>query len=126
MRRAFTMIELLVATMLLAMLVTILTMMFNQSSIAWTTGLASVTGLGNAREHLPLDLAPAGKDLLAVLGGGVGDTATRFELHTGGSDPIIFIGRFLGGKLQLPPLPGKDIPGLGVELRLLFIGNVGY
>ena len=34
MRRAFTMIELLVATMLLAMLVTILTMMFNQSSIA--------------------------------------------------------------------------------------------
>ena len=75
---------------------------------------------------LSLDLAPAGKDLLAVLGGGVGDTATRFELHTGGSDPIIFIGRFLVGKLQLPPLPGKDIPGLGVELRLLFIGNVGY
>lgn len=54
MRRAFTMIELLVATMLLAMLVTILTMMFNQSSIAWTTGLASVTGLGNAREQISI------------------------------------------------------------------------
>ena len=54
MRRAFTMIELLVATMLLAMLVTILTMMFNQSSIAWTTGLASVTGLGDAREQISI------------------------------------------------------------------------
>lgn len=54
MRRAFTMIELLVATMLLAMLVTILTMIFNQSSIAWTTGLAAVTGLGDAREQISI------------------------------------------------------------------------
>jgi len=52
MRRAFTLIELLVATMLLAMLVTILTMIFSQSSIAWTTGLASVAGLGKAREQI--------------------------------------------------------------------------
>ena len=41
-----------VATMLLSMLVTILTMIFNQSSIAWSTGVASVTALGNTREEM--------------------------------------------------------------------------
>ena len=52
MKRAFTLIEIMVATMLLAMLVTILTMIFNQSSIAWSTGVASVTALGNTREEM--------------------------------------------------------------------------
>ena len=54
MKRAFTLVEIMVATMLLAMLVTILTMIFNQSSIAWTTGVASVTALGEAREDMSL------------------------------------------------------------------------
>ena len=52
MRRAFTLIEVMVATMLLSMLVTILTMIFNQSSIAWSTGVASVTALGDTREEM--------------------------------------------------------------------------
>ena len=52
MRKAFTLIEIMVATILLAMLVTILTMIFNQSSIAWSTGVASVTALGNARTEM--------------------------------------------------------------------------
>ena len=52
MRRGFTMIELLVASLLLSMLVTMLTMMFNQSSIAWTAGLANVTDLGRERMGL--------------------------------------------------------------------------
>ena len=52
MRKGFTLIEVLVATMLLAMLVTILTMIFNQSSIAWTTGMAAVTSLGDSREKI--------------------------------------------------------------------------
>ena len=51
-RQAFTLIEIMVATMLLAMLVTILTMIFNQSSIAWTTGVASVTALSDTREEM--------------------------------------------------------------------------
>ena len=80
MRRAFTMIELLVATMLLAMLVTILTMMFNQSSIAWTTGLASVTGLGDAREQISIYarnadnviLDDSGEQLLRIVSGNGG------------------------------------------------------
>lgn len=50
MRRAFTLIEILVATMLMAMLVTILTMIFNQSSVAWTVGVASLAGLDDARK----------------------------------------------------------------------------
>lgn len=52
MKKGFTLIEIMVATILLAMLVTILTMIFNQSSIAWSTGVASVTALGNAREEM--------------------------------------------------------------------------
>ena len=54
MKRGFTLLELMVASLLLAMLVTILTMIFNQSSVAWTTGVASVQGLGDAREQISL------------------------------------------------------------------------
>lgn len=52
MKKGFTLLELMVASLLLAMLVTILTMIFNQSSIAWTTGTASVVGLGNVRRDM--------------------------------------------------------------------------
>ena len=41
-RNGFTLVEVLVASLLLGMLVVILTMVFNQSSIAWRTGKASV------------------------------------------------------------------------------------
>lgn len=49
MRRGFTLIELLVASALMGMLVTILTMIFNQSSIAWQVGEAGVSNLKTAR-----------------------------------------------------------------------------
>lgn len=52
MRRGFTIIELLVASMLLGMLVTILTMIFNQSSIAWRIGVAGVSGLDDVRDNM--------------------------------------------------------------------------
>ena len=52
MKKGFTLLELLVATMLLAMLVTALTMLFNQSAIAWRTGVAGVTNLHDAREKI--------------------------------------------------------------------------
>ena len=54
MRRAFTLLEILVATMLLSMLVTILTMIFNQSSIAWSTGVAAIAGLSDVRENIAI------------------------------------------------------------------------
>ena len=54
MKKGFTLLEMLVATALLAMLVTILTMIFSQSSIAWTIGVASVTGLGDTRENMAI------------------------------------------------------------------------
>lgn len=41
-----------VACLLLGMLVTALTMVFNQSSIAWRTGMAGVVNLYNARTDL--------------------------------------------------------------------------
>jgi len=49
MKRGFTIIEVLVASLLLGMLVSILTMMFNQSSIAWRTGVAGVEDLDEVR-----------------------------------------------------------------------------
>jgi len=52
MRKGFTIIELLVASMLLGLLVTILTMIFNQSSIAWRTGIAGTVDMDNVRENI--------------------------------------------------------------------------
>ena len=52
MKRAFTILELLVASLLLGMLVTILTMIFNQSSIAWRTGVAGVADLDEVRDNM--------------------------------------------------------------------------
>lgn len=49
MRRGFTIIELLVASLLLGLLMTILTMIFNQSSIAWRTGMAGISDLDEVR-----------------------------------------------------------------------------
>lgn len=51
-RAGFTIIELLVASMLLGMLFSILTMVFNQSSIAWRTGDAIVTDLKDVRANI--------------------------------------------------------------------------
>ena len=51
-RNGFTVLELLVASLLLAMLVTVLTMIFNQSSIAWRTGVAGVVELDRVRARL--------------------------------------------------------------------------
>ena len=45
MKKGFTLLEVLVASLLMGMLVTILTMIFNQSSIAWRTGRASISDL---------------------------------------------------------------------------------
>lgn len=50
MRKGFTLLELLVASLLFGMLMTILTMVFNQSSIAWRTGIAGVSDLDQVRE----------------------------------------------------------------------------
>ncbi len=51
-KRGFTLIEMLVASLLLGMLVTILTMVFNSSAIAWRTGKASVSQMSLARRQL--------------------------------------------------------------------------
>ena len=50
-RAGFTLVEVLVASLLLGMLVTILTMVFNQSSIAWRTGKASVAEMDDMRRY---------------------------------------------------------------------------
>lgn len=52
MRRGFTILELLVASLLLGMLTTILTMIINQSAIAWRTGTASVADLDGVRDNI--------------------------------------------------------------------------
>ena len=51
-RSGFTLIEILVASLLLGMLMTILTMVFNSSAIAWRTGRASNSMMSKARRQL--------------------------------------------------------------------------
>lgn len=51
-KSGFTLLEMLVASLLLGMLVTILTMVFNSSAIAWRTGKAGVAQLSKVRRHL--------------------------------------------------------------------------
>ncbi len=52
MRRGFTILELLVASLLLGMLMTVLTMVFNQSSIAWRTGIAGLLDMDEVRDNI--------------------------------------------------------------------------
>lgn len=51
-KRGFTLIEILVASLLLGMLMTILTMVFNSSAVAWRTGRASISKMSKARRQL--------------------------------------------------------------------------
>ena len=66
-RAGFTVLELLVASLLLSMLVTVLTMIFNQSSIAWRTGVAGVVELDRVRLRLGT-LHDAEDDILPGIG----------------------------------------------------------
>lgn len=52
MKKGFTILELLVASMLLSMLIAVLTMIFQQGSIAWRTGLAGVADLDAVRGNI--------------------------------------------------------------------------
>ena len=51
-RAAFTLLEVLVASVLMGLLVTILTMIFNQSAIAWRTGKAGVADMSETERQL--------------------------------------------------------------------------
>ena len=51
-RNGFTLLEVLVASVLMGMLVTILTMIFNQSAIAWRTGKAGVADMTETERNL--------------------------------------------------------------------------
>ena len=50
--KGFTLVELLVACLLLSMLITALTMVFNQSSVAWRIGVAGVVNLNETRSDI--------------------------------------------------------------------------
>ena len=67
-RAGFTLVEVLVASLLLGMLVTILTMVFNQSSIAWRTGKASVAEMDDMRRYYSQIQLHADDALPGVLG----------------------------------------------------------
>ncbi len=51
-RSGFTLLEMMVASLLLGMLATALTMLFNSSAIAWRTGVAGVSQLDEVRTHI--------------------------------------------------------------------------
>ena len=72
MKKGFTIIELLVASLLLGILVTILTMVFNQSSVAWRTGVAGVADLDDIRDNVAELREEADNAFIAKVGGTYG------------------------------------------------------
>lgn len=86
MRRGFTLLEVLVASMLLSMLVTILTMIFQASSAAWTTGTAAVAGLGTVRQNIAIYEDEADN---TIFGGENGRTAFKVTSVWGSGQNIL-------------------------------------
>ena len=85
MRKGFTILELLVASLLLSMLVTMLTMIFNQSSMAWNTGVASVGDLETVRKKMG-GYHDVADDILPGIGQtgvrNIGDSGRKIEYRT--------------------------------------------
>ena len=98
-RPGFTVLELLVASLLLAMLVTMLTMIFNQSSIAWRTGVAGVVRLDRFRPRLGTyhDIEDDALPGLGQSNTGAGSSDNRDVLYRTVS---VFKGWNGGGKLR--------------------------
>ena len=124
MRRAgFTVLELLVASLLLTMLVTVLTMIFNQSSIAWRTGVAGVRDLGDVRRKMGAyhDIED---DVLPGLGKSGESheikyrTVSIFEKWSGSGTPNTTTGRLyeeIDGKYKIDENDVRSLEGISVD-----------
>ena len=83
MKKGFTLIEVLVASMLMGMLVAVLTMAFNQSAVAWRTGKAGVSRLTEARQQMMWYHATAARALPHLQRVGYNKGTGRWECDTG-------------------------------------------
>ena len=81
-RRGFTLLEMMVASLLLGMLATTLTMLFNSSAIAWRTGVAGVAQLDNVRTDIG-GFHDVQGDFLPNAAGGEFKTASLWDPATG-------------------------------------------
>ena len=116
MKRGFTIIEVLVASLLLGMLVSILTMMFNQSSIAWRTGVAGVEDLdevrikiANLRDEADNAYVWNGREQRLIglwdVDGGLRDRAWNVESESG----VFSSGSVLSGEIGSETLKLRDL-----------------
>ena len=87
MKRGFTILELLVASMLLGMLTTILTMIFNQSSIAWRTGVAGIVDMDMVRDNIAAVRDEA--DNIYLWDGEIHRTLSLWNESAGGNRPVL-------------------------------------
>lgn len=138
MKKGFTIIELLVASLLLGMLVTILTMVFNQSSIAWRTGIAGTTDLGEARRDISLirdeadNIFPTKQRAQRLLGLWRNDSSDDFRYRAcTGSDEQVGLAMFNEGNIkdvtkldELPPHRGIANESMGSASHKTYIVNV--
>ncbi|MBR1921054.1 MAG: prepilin-type N-terminal cleavage/methylation domain-containing protein [Kiritimatiellae bacterium] len=85
MKRGFTILELLVASLLLGMLVTVLTMIFNQSSIAWRTGVAGLLDMDEVRDNVAAVRDEA--DSLYLWKNEIHRTVSIWDEHASGARP---------------------------------------
>ena len=87
MKRGFTVLELLVASLLLGMLVTVLTMIFNQSSIAWRTGVAGLLDMDEVRDNMAAVRDEA--DCLYPWNNELHRTVSIWDEKSGGGRPLL-------------------------------------
>lgn len=130
-RAGFTVLELLVSSLLLSMLVTVLTMIFNQSSIAWRTGVSGVRDLFAVRRELG-ERHDVEDDALPGLGGAAGisyRTVSIFSGWSGSGSPKTDTGRLYRsisidrGKVTSPSKDGV-FPGSGSGGKAAFAVGV--
>ena len=86
-KQGFTLVEMLVASLLMGMLVTILTMVFNASSIAWRTGKASIADLDDTRRQLA-NSQYASENALPRLKD-ASDTSSRFRIASAWNNGLV-------------------------------------
>lgn len=113
-RRGFTLLEMMVASILLGMLITILTMVFTASAAAWRNGKAGAWGLRTARRDLA-SYQRAASDALPRLKGNGGEIGYVSSVWVDGNSLISSAGESLQRGFATQPPMGMGREGVSSD-----------
>ena len=119
-RNGFTLLEVLVASVLMGMLVTILTVIFNQSAIAWRTGKAGVADMSETERNLARIHAVADNVLPYTQAGNYFVVSPWKDANTDGSRT------FYGRGIAIAKDIRKGYDTVGVNFSLNDAGNLEW